>query len=229
MHTERQGPGRGTGNGWLRNAGVVTITCAALAGCGASHQTKGAIIGAGAGGVVGGVIGHELGSTAAGAIVGAAVGGATGALIGHHMDVQAQELSQEIAGATVTRVGEGIAVTFASGLLFDFNSAAVRPEAAQNLRALAANLQRHTDTDLLIVGHTDATGTDAYNMELSQRRAQAMADYLGTQGVARSRLNVSGRGEMEPIAPNDTEEGRQQNRRVEVAIYASAAARSGTH
>ncbi|HUX34015.1 MAG TPA: OmpA family protein, partial [Gemmatimonadaceae bacterium] len=191
--------------------------CASL-----SRKEKGAAIGAAAGGVVGGVIGNQTGSTARGAIIGAVVGGAAGAIIGHQMDQQAKELQQNIPGATVTRVGEGIAVTFASGLLYDFDSDVVRADAAQNLRSLAASLEKYPNTDLLIVGHTDAVGTSDYNQALSQRRATAAADYLMGQGVASARLQAVGRGETEPIAPNDTEAGRQLNRRVEIAIYASA-------
>ncbi|HVB32109.1 MAG TPA: OmpA family protein [Gemmatimonadaceae bacterium] len=193
--------------------------CASL-----SRKEKGAAIGAAAGGVVGGVIGNQTGSTARGAIIGAVVGGAAGAIIGHQMDQQAKELQQNIPGATVTRVGEGIAVTFASGLLYDFDSDVVRADAGQNLRALAASLEKYPNTDLLIVGHTDAVGTSEYNQALSERRATAAANYLEAQGVAAGRLRAVGRGETEPIAGNDTEAGRQLNRRVEIAIYSSASA-----
>ncbi len=195
--------------------------CASL-----SRKEKGAAIGAAAGGVVGGVIGNQTGSTARGAIIGAVVGGAAGAIIGHQMDQQAKELQQNIPGATVTRVGEGIAVTFASGLLYDFDSDVVRADAGQNLRALAASLEKYPNTDLLIVGHTDAVGTSDYNQALSERRATAAANYLEAQGVAAGRLRAVGRGETEPIAGNDTEAGRQLNRRVEIAIYSSASARN---
>jgi outer membrane protein OmpA-like peptidoglycan-associated protein len=126
-----------------------------------------------------------------------------------------------VPGAIVERVGEGLQVTFASGLLFDTDSDVLNASARQNLSTLATNLGKYPDTDLLIVGHTDATGTDAYNMSLSERRAAAVVDYLASQGVMRSRLRPTGRGESEPIATNATEAGRQQNRRVEVAIYAN--------
>ena len=173
----------------------------------------------------GAVIGNQTGSTARGAIIGAVVGGAAGAIIGHQMDQQAKELKQNIPGATVTRVGEGIAVTFASGLLYDFDSDIIRPTAADNLRALAASLGKYPNTDLLIVGHTDATGSDSYNQGLSQRRASSAANFLIGEGVAPTRLRSTGRGESEPIASNDTESGQAQNRRVEVAIYANEQAR----
>lgn len=186
-----------------------------------SQRDRGAVIGAGTGAVIGGVIGNQTGSTARGAIIGAVLGGAAGAVIGHQMDQQAKELQQNIPGATVTRVGEGIVVTFASGLLYDFDSDIVRAAAAQNLSSLAASLGKYPNTDLLIVGHTDSVGTDQYNQGLSERRARAASNYLIGQGVNSGRLQAVGRGETEPIAENSSDAGRQLNRRVEVAIYAS--------
>ena len=125
-----------------------------------NKKEEGAIIGAAAGGAVGGVIGNQTGSTARGAIIGAVVGGAAGAIIGHQMDQQAKELSQNIPGATVARVGEGIEVTFASGLLFAFDSDQILPTAGTNLAELAKSLQKYPDSQLLIVGHTDNVGDD---------------------------------------------------------------------
>lgn len=196
-----------------------------LGSCATKSQT-GAVVGAAGGAVVGGVIGKVAGSTATGAIIGAAVGGAVGAIIGHEMDKQAEELKQNIPGATVERVGEGITVTFASGLLYDFDSDVVRPDAQTNLRSLATSLNQYPGSDILIVGHTDQVGSDDYNQALSERRAAAAANYLVSQGVGRSRVATRGVGESEPAAPNDTEAGRQQNRRVAVAIYASEAYRA---
>ena len=190
-----------------------------------SKKEEGAVIGAAAGGAVGGVIGNQTGSTARGAIIGAVVGGAAGAIIGHQMDQQAKELSQNIPGATVARVGEGIAVTFASGLLFAFDSDQILPAAGTNLGELAKSLQKYPDSQLLIVGHTDNVGDAAYNQRLSERRANSAAQFLATQGVARTRLQTSGKGESDPVTTNDTDAGRSQNRRVEVAIYASEAYR----
>lgn len=189
------------------------------------NRDKGAVVGAAAGAGVGAVIGKQTGSTARGAIIGAVVGGAAGAIIGHQMDQQAKEIQQNIPGATVTRIGEGLAVTFASGLLYDFDSDAIKPTAAQNLRTLAQSLTKYPNTDILIVGHTDATGSDNYNQSLSERRAQSAQLFLVREGVSNSRLRATGRGESEPIASNDTEEGQSQNRRVEIAIYANEAAR----
>jgi outer membrane protein OmpA-like peptidoglycan-associated protein len=202
-------------------AGSVAATgCASM-----NKKEEGAVIGAAAGGAIGGVIGNQTGSTAKGAIIGAVIGGTAGAIIGHQMDQQAKELSQTIKGATVERVGEGINVTFASGLLFAFNSDDIQPTAGENLKELAASLNRYPESQLLIVGHTDNVGDDAYNQGLSERRANSAAAYLASQGVARTRIATSGKGEAEPVTTNDTDAGRAQNRRVEVAIYASEAYR----
>ena len=195
--------------------------CASL-----NKKEEGAIIGATAGAAVGGVIGNQTGSTAKGAIIGAVVGGTAGAIIGHQMDQQAKELSQNIKGATVERVGEGIQVTFASGLLFAFDSDQIQPAAGTNLSELASSLQKYPDSQLLIVGHTDNVGDDSYNQSLSQRRSNSAAAYLAAQGVARTRLAATGKGESEPVTTNETDAGRQKNRRVEVAIYASEAYRN---
>jgi outer membrane protein OmpA-like peptidoglycan-associated protein len=198
-----------------------------LSGCaGMSQQQKGAVIGATTGAAVGGVIGNQTGSTARGAIIGAVVGGAAGAVIGHQMDQQAKELQQNIPGATIQRVGEGIAVTFASGILFPFNSTEILPDGRTNLQQLASSLEKYPNSDILIVGHTDSVGTDAYNNDLSQRRALAAQSYLQSLGVPATRLQATGRGESEPIQSNDTDAGRAQNRRVEIAIYASEAYRN---
>src|SRR4051812_43439205 len=186
-----------------------------------SNEGRGVLTGATVGGAAGGAVGHANGSTAKGAIIGAAVGGVVGGIIGHQMDQQAKELQQNIPGAVVERVGEGIQVTFQSGLLFDFDSDDVLASSATNLRNLAASLDKYPNTDLLIVGHTDSVGTSTYNQDLSERRARATALYLANVGVAASRLKTVGRGETEPVASNATDTGRQENRRVEVAIYAN--------
>jgi outer membrane protein OmpA-like peptidoglycan-associated protein len=210
-------------SGATRWAVLAILAIASLVGCASMNaKTKGAIIGAGAGGVIGGVIGNQTGSTTRGAIIGAVVGGAAGAIIGHQMDQQAKEIEQNIPGAHVHRVCEGIAVVFDSGLLFDFDSDAIRGAARSNLDALASSLVKYPKSELMIVGHTDAVGSDSYNQGLSKRRASSASSYLHAQGVTRN-IKALGRGETEPIAANDTEEGRAQNRRVEVAIYASSA------
>jgi outer membrane protein OmpA-like peptidoglycan-associated protein len=195
--------------------------------CAMNKAEKGAIIGAGAGGAAGAVIGKATGSTVRGAIIGAAVGGAAGAIIGHQMDKQAQELAYDLPGATVQRIGEGITVTFPDGLLFGFDSDQINSVAGDNLRRFAASLQKYQNTRTLIVGYTDSQGSADYNMDLSNRRALSAANFITGEGVDRSRISTAGRGEGEPIATNGSDAGRQLNRRVEVAIYADAAARSG--
>jgi outer membrane protein OmpA-like peptidoglycan-associated protein len=197
---------------------VSTTACASL-----NKKESGAIIGSAAGAAVGAAVGNANGSTAKGAIIGAAVGGAAGAVIGHQMDQQAKEIKQNIPGAVVERVGEGLQVTFDSGLLFDFDSDVLKSAARDNLSSLAASLDKYPGTDLLIVGHTDSKGTDGYNLTLSERRAAAAANYLASQGVTRTRLRSAGKGEIEPVGSNDTEAGREKNRRVEVAIFANDA------
>ncbi|UOG74042.1 OmpA family protein [Hymenobacter tibetensis] len=189
-----------------------------------SKTAKGGIIGGLGGAAAGGVLGRVIGgknSTAKGAIIGAAVGGAGGALIGRRMDKQAAELKQEMAGAKVERVGEGIKITFDSGLLFAKNSAALTSAAQENIKELAQTLIKYGDTNVIVEGHTDNTGTDAINDPLSQRRAQAVANYTQQQGVDASRFTVTGYGSKQPIADNTTEAGRVANRRVEVAIFAN--------
>lgn len=186
-----------------------------------SNTAKGAVIGSGGGAAVGAVVGKTLGNTAAGAIAGAAVGGTVGAIIGRNMDRKAEELERELDGVTVQRVEEGIALTFDSGLLFGFDSSELREASRENLRKLARIMDEDNDTNLMIVGHTDSIGDENYNQRLSERRAQSAASYLIDQGIASSRIQIEGQGESEPIADNDTEAGRQENRRVEVAIFAS--------
>ncbi|GAB3234991.1 hypothetical protein GCM10027346_24330 [Hymenobacter seoulensis] len=189
-----------------------------------SKTAKGAVIG-GLGGAAGGaVLGRVIGGksgTAKGAIIGAAVGGAGGALIGRRMDKQAAELRKEMAGATVERVGEGIKITFDSGLLFSKNSSALTATAQSNIQDLAKTLIKYGDTNVIVEGHTDTSGSDAINNPLSQRRAQAVANYAQQQGVDASRFTVTGYGSRQPIADNSTEAGRVANRRVEVAIFAN--------
>ena len=208
---------------------VVALVAAGSLGLGAcasmSKKEQGAATGAGAGAVIGGIIGNQTGSTARGAIIGAIVGGAAGAVIGHQMDQQAKEIDASVPGATVERVGEGIQVTFASGLLFAYDSDVIQPTAQTNLVELANSLKKYPESSVLIVGHTDDTGSDSYNQGLSQRRADAAARFLETQGISRSRVQTSGKGESEPVATNLSDDGRAQNRRVEVAIYASEAYR----
>ena len=193
-----------------------------LGGCSStSKTTKGAGIGAGAGAVIGGIIGSRSGDTAKGAIIGAAVGGTAGAIIGSQMDKQAKELEDELEGAEIARVGEGIEIIFDSAILFGFDSAELKPESRVDLQKLARSLNSYPNTDITIVGHTDATGPEDYNQKLSERRAAAAKAVLVADGVAGDRVMAYGKGELEPVASNDSVDGRRVNRRVEVAIYAS--------
>jgi outer membrane protein OmpA-like peptidoglycan-associated protein len=202
--------------------GAVIILTAGMFGCSSwSRTTKGAVGGAAAGAAVGGVIGSQSGNTAAGAIIGAAVGGAAGAWIGHYMDEQAAEMERDLEGAHVERIGEGIKITFDSGLLFDVDKSALKPASEESLESLAVILNKYEETEILLEGHTDATGSEEHNMELSRSRAQSVAIYLESQQVVPTRFTMMGYGEAQPIATNDTEEGRADNRRVEVAIFAN--------
>ncbi len=206
---------------------VVAIVCfafalAAIGGCASmKKRDKGAIIGAAGGAVAGGAIGHAAGNTAVGAILGAVIGGAAGAYIGNYMDKQAEEIEQDIEGARVERVGEGIKITFASGILFDVDKSNLQAEAQKNLAELATILNKYDETKILIEGHTDATGSDDHNMDLSIRRAQSVANFLEKQTVMPTRFTVMGYGEDQPIATNENSAGRAANRRVEVAIFAN--------
>ncbi len=191
-----------------------------VSGCATKSQT-GAAVGAGGGAVVGGLIGKAAGNTAAGAILGAAVGGAAGAVIGGYMDRQAEEIERDIAGARVERIGEGIKITFDSGILFAVDKADLQYQAQQNLTKLGGILNKYEDTNVLIEGHTDATGPEEYNLQLAKRRAQSVANHLEGVGVRSARFTLMGYGEAQPVQDNSTAAGRQANRRVEVAIWAN--------
>jgi len=201
--------------------GMVVIALAltlSTVGCSTNLRT-GALGGAAAGAAIGGL----ASGSARGAIIGAAIGGAAGAAIGGVMDSQAEDLQDKLPNAKVERVGEGIQVTFDSGILFDVNQAMLRSAAQQNLSDLVASLEEYEGTDVLVVGHTDATGEASYNQGLSERRADAARTYLLGAGLDSDRVRAMGMGEEEPVDTNDTDAGRQANRRVEVAIFASEA------
>lgn len=201
---------------------IVALLVIGLGGCASMSKTgQGAIIGGAAGTVLGGVIGRAAGNTLVGAIIGGAVGGAAGAIIGSYMDKQAAEIRKDIAGAKVERVGEGIKITFDSGLLFDVDRYDLRPVSQENLAKLAVILNKYPDTNILIEGHTDSSGADDYNLRLSQSRAQSVSSYLAMQKVLSTRFTTQGYGESQPIADNATAAGKQQNRRVDVAIMAN--------
>ena len=203
-----------------------------LGSCNTSRTLRGGAIGAGAGGAIGGVIGSKSDNTAKGAILGAVIGGTAGALVGNYMDKQADELRNDLEGAKVERIGEGIKITFDSGILFGFDSSKLTPNSRENVSDLAKTLNKYDDTDILIQGHTDSKGTEDYNQELSEERATSVTNLLTDLNVSGKRITTVGYGETMPVADNSTEEGRRLNRRVEVAIYANnrlkRAAKRGT-
>jgi len=201
---------------------IIGALCILNAGCHSVNKTqRGAAIGAGTGGIVGAFIGKSAGNTALGAIIGGALGGTAGAFIGHTMDSQAAEIKQTVPGDTVTREGEGIIVKFDSGILFDVGKNDLRPEAQTNLQNLAVSLQKNAQTNILIIGHTDNSGVEANNNDLSMQRAGTVKSYLGMNGIDSTRLSTQGKGDTEPIADNNTIAGRSQNRRVEIVIVAN--------
>jgi len=186
-----------------------------------SKTAKGTAIGAAAGALAGAVIGEAAGNSTTGAIVGAAVGGATGAAIGNYMDRQAREIEEDLEGAKVERVGEGIKITFDSGILFDVNSYQLKEASKENIAELSEILQKYEDTNIMFSGYTDNTGSEEYNQKLSEDRAKAVAEYAAFTGVDGERMTIIGYGESDPVADNSTASGRQQNRRVEVGIWAN--------
>lgn len=201
---------------------VVAAFVSMSMGCASwSNTAKGGATGAAAGGVIGAIIGNQTGNTAVGAIMGAAIGGAAGAYIGNYMDKQAAEMREDIEGAEIERVGEGIKITFDSGLLFAVDQSRLTDESQENLAELADILQKYEDTNILLEGHTDSSGPEEYNLELSEERAQSVANYLAQEGVRATRFDIMAYGETQPVASNETASGRQENRRVEVAIFAN--------
>lgn len=184
---------------------------------------RGAGIGAGAGALIGAIIGNntKLG-TAGGALIGAAIGGGTGALIGNKMDKQARQIDQALPGADVERVGEGIRLVLnENAVRFDTGKATLTAAAKANLNKLVPVFKEYADTNIEIFGYTDSTGSSEFNLSLSQKRADAVKNYLSSNGLISSRFKITGKGIADPIASNDTPEGRSQNRRVEFAILAN--------
>ncbi|HEX9982987.1 MAG TPA: OmpA family protein [Thermoanaerobaculia bacterium] len=210
----------------IRKTTVLLLTLVFAMACASgtddpNRKTKrGAVIGAVAGAVVGGVVGNQSGNNRTGAAIGAAAGAAIGAATGRRMDKQEQEL-REIQGVEVTRPSEGeISVQLTNDILFDTDSSALRSASRTTLNDLAQNFRQYPDNTIIVEGHTDSSGTDAHNQQLSERRAAAVADYLIEGGVAPSAITVYGYGEARPKSSNDTATGRQLNRRVEIHIRA---------
>ncbi len=185
-----------------------------------NNTQKGTGIGVAGGAAAGALIGGGGKSSVIGALIGAAVGGGAGYLIGNHMDKQATEIKQAVPDAQVERVGEGINMTFNSGLLFKINSSDLSDSAKSNLDRIAVVFNKYPETIILVEGHTDNTGTHDYNQALSQKRATAVANYLISRSVAESRFSIKWYAETQPKYPNDTDANRKLNRRVEVAIIA---------
>lgn len=191
-------------------------------GCASWNKTqKGAVAGTAAGTGMGAVIGKASGNTALGAIIGAAVGGAAGAVIGNQMDKQAEEIQNKVPDAKVERVGEGIVVEFSSNILFGYDKSSLSSTAKDNLDKLVIVLNEYKETDIEVQGHTDNTGSLAYNQNLSEERADEVSGYLADKGILNSRLNINGFGETMPKYDNESEVGRTQNRRVEFLITAN--------
>ncbi len=186
-----------------------------------TNRAKGSTIGATSGAVIGGAIGKKAGNTTAGILIGAAVGGTTGLLIGKYMDKQAAEVQRDIAGSKVERIGEGILITFDSKAMFDINEFSLKSTTRNDLNDLSTILNKYGDTEILVRGHTDNSGSETYNQKLSQDRATSVRNFLSQKGVTSSRMTLEGFGELQPIADNSTSSGRSQNRRVEIAIYAN--------
>lgn len=191
----------------------------------ANNTQKGAAIGTAAGAVLGGILGNNMGkggNGTLGAVLGGIIGGAAGGVIGNKMDKQAREIKTALPGAEVERVNEGIKITFNETMVnFAFNSSELTSTAKSNLEKLAEVLVNNPDTNINIYGHTDSKGADTYNQTLSEKRANSVVNYLSSLGIARNRMVATGLGEAEPIADNETEEGRAKNRRVEFAITAN--------
>ncbi|EFK59678.1 OmpA family protein [Sphingobacterium spiritivorum] len=205
--------------------GLTLATSAMLFGSCSTIQnmnstTKGAAIGTAGGGALGALIGGKAGNTAVGAIAGAVIGGAAGALIGKKMDKQAAEIENTVAGAEVIKSDEGIIVKFDEGILFDFNKSDLKASAKTNISKLVATLNKEPDTKILVIGHTDNIGSLAANQKVSEARAAAVKTYAVSQGLNGGRINTEGKNYSEPLASNDTDAGRAENRRVEIVIVA---------
>lgn len=207
-------------------AALLVSACATNPDTGQREMTKtgkGAAIGAAAGAVVGGVSGGDRGKRAA---IGAAAGAAIGAGIGKYMQNQEEKLRQQTAGSgvEVSRQGDNVVLNMPSSVTFATDSAQISPAFQATLDQVASTISEYSDTRVRIAGHTDSTGSDTYNQQLSERRAQAVANYLMGRGVASSRISTVGHGETQPVASNDTPEGRQANRRVEIVLSPTGAA-----
>ena len=210
-----------TNTGLLPFVFIITLFSLVTACSTATKSQKGAVIGAAGGGVVGAVIGKAAGNTAMGAIIGATAGGVTGAIIGRNMDKQAEAIAKEMKDAEVIREGEGIIIRFKEQVLFAYDRSDLGTMARTNLDKLNTILIKYPETNITVIGHTDNKGSENYNQTLSENRAGSVTGYAGQNGVNTARLTTIGKGESDPIATNDTDEGRTLNRRVEFVITAN--------
>jgi len=215
---------------------VTTAVTLMISGCSTVKKTnktqRGAAIGGASGAVIGGIIGNNVGNknnTVLGAIIGGVIGGVAGGIIGNKMDRQAEKIKNEIPGAEVQRVGEGIIVTFNEknpdgskmGVYFDFDQSGITPNSRLALDRLVKIFNDYPETNILVEGHTDDKGTDSYNLTLSKKRAEAVGNYLRSNGISPSRLTINWYGEVQPKVDNSTDASRAENRRVEFAITAN--------
>lgn len=189
----------------------------------ANNTQKGGTIGAAGGALIGAILGNNIGKGGngeLGAVIGGVVGGGAGVLIGNKMDKQAKKIETEIPGATVERIDDGIVVTFDenSGVYFDTNKSNINTKSQETLNKLSDVFLEFPDTNILVVGHTDSSGKDEYNMTLSEKRALSVTDYLMSKGLVKDRFQTLWYGETQPKYDNTTAEGRAKNRRVNVAI-----------
>lgn|SRR5262245_34636620 len=209
----------GSGSMSVRNALLVLAAAALVVGC-SSGAKKGAAIGGVVGAGTGAVIGNQGDRTATGAIVGAAIGASAGAIIGDYMEKQKKEL-ERVPGAEVEREGDRLNVTFKEAVLFDFDSSYLKMAAQDKLQMMSDVLVKYPETNIIVIGHTDSFGSDAYNQRLSERRAYSVKNYLNQHGVTGGRMTAMGYGETSPVESNDSAAGRAQNRRVQVQIAAN--------
>jgi len=201
---------------------IVIVLALSLAGCKSMNKSqKGAVIGGASGAVVGGVVGKSVGNTAMGAIIGATVGGVGGAVIGRQMDKQAEEIAKEMGDVDVIREGEAIVIRFKEKVLFAFDHSDLSTGAKGSLDKLRTTLVKYPETNITVIGHTDNKGTMKYNQTLSENRANSVTNYTSQNGIDHNRMTAIGKGETDPIATNDTEEGSASNRRVEFVITAN--------
>ena len=207
----------------LMSVGTLFTSCEALKNT--NNTQRGVAIGAAGGALLGGILGNNLGKGgkgAMGAVLGGVIGGVAGGVIGNKMDKQAREIDNALPGADVVRVGEGIKLVLnENAVRFDTNKSTLTATAKTNLDKLISVFKEYADTNIMIYGYTDSTGSAEYNLKLSQERATSVKNYLVSKGLASTRFSTSGMGIADPIATNDTPEGRSQNRRVEFAITAN--------